>query len=209
MSSEQILAGLQITVDTYSGLRVVHHLFLIVVFIFFIFFKEKVSRLVSLYILLAFLTIFLTSLAPIRNIFYLIVFGFLTILAILEFLNPKNDYSMKGAPTINIIIALVAGFLGFWYPHFVEGYFKALYASPYGVIPCPTLLVILSFFLVFYPYTNRFFHWVLAIVGLFFGFFGLFVLKVRIDLALLALSLYTLYSLILLGAKKPQGGEVL
>jgi hypothetical protein len=151
----------------------------------------------------------LTSLAPIRNIFYLIVFGFLTILAILEFLNPKNDYSMKGAPTINIIIALVAGFLGFWYPHFVEGYFKALYASPYGVIPCPTLLVILSFFLVFYPYTNRFFHWVLAIVGLFFGFFGLFVLKVRIDLALLALSLYTLYSLILLGAKKPQGEEVL
>jgi len=209
MSSEQILAGLQMTVDTYSGLRVVHHLFLIVVFIFFIFFKEKVSRLVSLYILLAFLTIFLTSLAPIRNIFYLIVFGFLTILAILEFLNPKNDYSMKGAPTINIIIALVAGFLGFWYSHFVEGYFKALYASPYGVIPCPTLLVILSFFLVFYPYTNRFFHWVLAIVGLFFGFFGLFVLKVRIDLALLALSLYTLYSLILLGAKKPQGGEVL
>jgi len=208
MSSERILAGLQMTVNTYSGLRVVHHILLIVVFIFFISFKERVSRLVSLYTVLAFLTIFLTSLAPIGNIFYLVVFGILTTLAILEFLNPKTDYSMKGTPTINVVIALLSGFLGFWYPHFMEGYFKALYASPYGIIPCPTLLVILSFFLVFYPYSHKFFHWILTIVGLFFGFFGFFVLKVRIDLALLALSLYTLYSLILLGAKKPEEKEI-
>ena len=207
MSSEQILAGLKITVETYSGLRVVHHILLPVVLLFFVFFKEKASRLVSLYILLAFLTVFLISLAPIRNVFYLIVFGFLTILAVFEFLNPKNDYSMKDTPKINVIIALVAGFLGFWYPHFVEGSFKALYASPYGIIPCPTLLVILSFFLVFYPNSNRFFHWVLILVGLFFGFFGFFILKVRIDLALLALSLYTFYCLLLLGAKRPQGEE--
>lgn len=211
MSKELILSQLQATVDTYPVLlSILHHILLVVVVVLLLIYKEKVKRLVDFYITLVFFSVFLASIAPIVNPFLIVVFGILTLLGIREFINPKMDYSMKDTPTIHIMIALVAGFIGFWYPetHFTKGSFSALYSSPLGVIPCPTLTVVLSLFLLAYPFTNRLFHWILSGVGLFFGFVGLFILGVKIDLALFLLALYSFYSLLLLEIRKPKQNVV-
>ncbi len=201
-TATEIIRNLETTVDAYLWLRILHHILLVLVAILLWRLRQKAGWIVSLYLTFAFFSVFLGGITPIFNPFYLLVFGILTLLGILELIQSKMNFSMERTPKIHIAIALIGGFIGFWYPHFVESPFYCLIGSPLGVIPCPTLIVALSLFLLAYPKTNRVWHWVITLTGLFFGIVGLFKLGVILDLALLALAIYSLYSLILLGTKK-------
>ncbi len=75
---------------------------------------------------------------------------------------------------------------GLVYPHFVEVSSPAayLYAAPVGLIPCPTLAMVIGFTLLLGP-PGRAYGWILAVAGLFYGVFGVLRLGVWLDLGLI------------------------
>ena len=82
-------------------------------------------------------------------------------------------------------IGLVMIAFGWVYPHFLEGPAIAyLYASPVGLVPCPTLAVAIGFALLGNGLGSRAWGLTLAAVGLFYGLFGVLRLGVFLDIAL-------------------------
>ncbi|MCM3881981.1 MAG: hypothetical protein ND807_17875 [Vicinamibacterales bacterium] len=83
-------------------------------------------------------------------------------------------------------VGLVA--FGWCYPHFLEGWgwHRYLYAAPLGLLPCPTLSMAIGLTLIAGLSECRSWAGALAATGSFYGFFGVAVLGVPIDLALLA-----------------------
>ncbi len=74
------------------------------------------------------------------------------------------------------------------YPHFVhaESWTAYLYASPLGLVPCPTLAAIAGLALLLNLLESRIWSAIVAAAGVFYGAVGVMRLDVRIDAALLA-----------------------
>lgn len=83
--------------------------------------------------------------------------------------------------------ALMIAFAWF-YPHFVPGdsWLAYFYAPPLGLIPCPTLSMVVGFALSANGFSSRGWSRTLVVLGLFYGLFGAFRLGVGIDAILLA-----------------------
>ena len=91
------------------------------------------------------------------------------------------------APVWCRIVGLSLIAFGWFYPHFLAGgtWLKYLYAAPLGLIPCPTLSLVIGFALLANGYSSRAWSVTLAVLGLFYGVFGTFRLGVKIDLTLI------------------------
>ena len=99
----------------------------------------------------------------------------------------RGTTSMRG-----IGVTMIA--FGWLYPHFLRGDASAyLYASPVGLVPCPTLAVAIGFALVGNGLGSRVWSLTLAALGLFYGLFGVLRLTVLLDIGLVggALALVT------------------
>ena len=82
-------------------------------------------------------------------------------------------------------VAMIA--FGWLYPHFLEGHATAyLYASPVGLVPCPTLAVAIGFALLGNGLGSRIWSLTLVAVGLFYGLFGVLRLGVFLDIGLVS-----------------------
>jgi hypothetical protein len=81
------------------------------------------------------------------------------------------------------------------YPHFAvdSSPLAPLYASPLGVLPCPTLAAVIGLAILAQGLHSRAWATALALLGLFYGLFGTFVLRVFSD------TFLTVGSLMLLG----------
>ena len=81
--------------------------------------------------------------------------------------------------------------LGLVYPHFLraDSWIAYLYASPFALIPCPTLMVAIGTTFLFRTVGSMWWRTVLAIAGVFYGAVGVFTLHVWIDWPLLASAL--------------------
>jgi hypothetical protein len=91
-----------------------------------------------------------------------------------------------GAPLARATGAVMIAFA--WiYPHFLGGFPATTYlwAAPMGVIPCPTLSLVIGFALVFDAFESRSWPLVLSGVGLFYGIFGAARLGVALDVVLI------------------------
>lgn len=88
------------------------------------------------------------------------------------------------------------------YPHFLQGQTPLTYliAAPLGLIPCPTLSLVIGMSLVGYGPASRWWAITLAIAGGFYALFGSLRLGVWIDLVLLAGSV----GLLLLAIRRRQ-----
>ncbi len=77
--------------------------------------------------------------------------------------------------------------IGWAYPHFLEGPTPLLYlyAAPTGLIPCPTLSIVIGFALVLRNLESRSYSRILGAAGLFYGITGVMQLHVAIDWILL------------------------
>ena len=73
------------------------------------------------------------------------------------------------------------------YPHFLEGHstFTYLIASPLGLLPCPTLSMVIGWALLGYGPASRAWSLTLAGMAIFYGLFGALRLGVESDLVLL------------------------
>lgn len=85
---------------------------------------------------------------------------------------------------------------GWVYPHFLNdtGLVAYLYSAPTGLVPCPTLSVVIGFTLVLRGLRSRAWCLVLSVVGLFYGAFGAVRLGVMIDGILFVGALATVYA---------------
>jgi hypothetical protein len=74
-----------------------------------------------------------------------------------------------------------------FYPHFLVGKSPWLYliAAPVGLVPCPTLSLVLGFTLIFSGFHSRAWQAVCAAAGLFYALFGILILGVWLDIGLL------------------------
>jgi hypothetical protein len=89
------------------------------------------------------------------------------------------DSTMAGA-------ALVA--FGWTYPHFVrtDTWITYLYASPFGILPCPTLAVVIGSTLLVGAFRSASWSLALSVAGVLYGWIGFFTLGVALDIGLLA-----------------------
>jgi hypothetical protein len=60
-----------------------------------------------------------------------------------------------------------------------------VYAAPVGLVPCPTLSIVIGFTLLVGGFNSRKWMLILAIVGLFYGIIGYFRLGVKLDIGLI------------------------
>lgn len=106
----------------------------------------------------------------------------LVALAIVAAGSPARHVVAAPPPAVVLGGALV-GF-GCWYPHFVDGP-ALLYAAPVGLIPCPTLAVLLGATLAAGGFHSSRWSTAVAALGLFYGVVGVAWLGVWVDAVLI------------------------
>jgi len=96
---------------------------------------------------------------------------------------------------------------GWGYPHFLDtpSWVPYLYAAPTGLIPCPTLSIVIGLALIVRGLGARGWSALLAATGLFYGVFGALGLGVTLDWALAAGALVLL--LTAFRGSSPRGGR--
>jgi hypothetical protein len=104
--------------------------------------------------------------------------------------------SLWGAPGVALVI------FGWTYPHFLrtDSWTPYLYASPFGLLPCPTLSVVIGMTLLVPALRSSLWNTALFVAGLLYGGVGTFQLGVSLDWALLFASA-TLAGLLLHGRR--------
>lgn len=106
-----------------------------------------------------------------------------TALTALAMMGDRRPVSRGSAWAFGIGVATIT--FGWVYPHFLEGHPTAyLYAAPVGLVPCPTLAVVIGFALLGGGLGSRTWSLTLAAVGLFYGLFGVLRLGVFLDIGL-------------------------
>jgi hypothetical protein len=83
---------------------------------------------------------------------------------------------------------------GLFYPHFLDDRpsFFYLFAAPTGILPCPTLAMVIGFGLLGNGFGSRGWSITLAVMGVFYALFGLLRLHVWLDAGLLVSSVVLL-----------------
>ena len=194
-SPEQILAGLAGIANDYFYLAIIWHLIFLAFIIFLLTGKRTPKKYTAIFLTLPFISVSLMALLS-GNPFNAIVFFALSMILILYSLKlpvEKIDIKLNFAGIMGIIMIA----FGWLYPHFVESAtpLKYLYASPLGLIPCPTLSLVIGFTLLFQGFSSRRWMLILSIMGLYYGLTGMFNLKVFLDAGLVvgAIVLAMLY----------------
>ncbi|MBI5509130.1 MAG: hypothetical protein HY903_10285 [Deltaproteobacteria bacterium] len=112
------------------------------------------------------------------------------------------------APAWSVLVGIGMVCFGLVYPHFLQSAspLTCLYAAPTGLVPCPTLSLVIGLALVADGLGSRTWSVVLACAGLFYGLFGTLRLGVYLDLGLIVGAAALLVRGILLPAKASVGG---
>ncbi len=99
--------------------------------------------------------------------------GFIVFYWTKEIINPKFDLDFKDVKGYKFVVLLIM-IWGFWYPTYIYGQgfifcLKDTLLSNYGLMPCPTTMVILSLMTLNYPKGNRSLFNLFTIYALFIG----------------------------------------
>lgn len=98
------------------------------------------------------------------------------------------DIPVHRSPTLASLAGIAMIGFAWMYPHFLEGgsAMRYLYAAPVGLIPCPTLSVVVGFGLLAGGLGSRAWCLVLAAMSFFYGLVGAIRLGVYLDIGLIA-----------------------
>ncbi len=119
----------------------------------------------------------------------LVFSGLILALGLISFRLPNRSVTLTRKWTFPLGIAVLIYALV--YPHFLVTDSNLVYfiAAPLGIVPCPTLSLVLGFALIFSGFHSRMWSFTAGSVGLFYALFGIFRLGVWLDLGLLLASL--------------------
>jgi hypothetical protein len=90
-----------------------------------------------------------------------------------EIINPQIDLDFKSTPGKKFIVLIILVW-GLWYPTYIYGQgfvfsTKDFVFSNYGLMPCPTTMVVLSLMTLKYPVGNRNLYNLFTVYALFIG----------------------------------------
>lgn len=131
------------------------------------------------------------------NPFHMATFAILSVIAFIELIFGRHQVLISASNNATIFIVFIFLFIGVWYPEFVHTNSLAmLFVSPLGIVPCPTLIVVLSLFTLNSSGIGKLQYFATIIIGAVYALIGVFILKVYLDAALGILVLYSIYILI-------------
>ena len=170
-SPEQILNGLALTANNFYIVSIIWHLLVLLFFIVLLSGRKLSNKQVMAFLTLPLLTTALFALM-ISNPFNGIVFSVITIILWFTIYNTPGELVALKWDAISFA-GLAFILFGLFYPHFLEGngYLQYLYKAPTGLIPCPTLSLVIGFTLLFHGFNHRKWMWYLSCLGLFYGIF--------------------------------------
>jgi hypothetical protein len=197
IKSEDIVNGLQSIVNDYSTFAILWHGIFYIIIAALMAKWVPSNKIFSLMLSLPILSVAIFAWIA-GNPFNGTIFSLATILLVVFGFRVSSqpiDYSQLPF----IIVGILMIVFGLVYPHFInsDSVVRYLYATPAGLIPCPTLSIIIGFLLLYNGFNSPPFTLILIVLGLFYGTFGVFKLAVHLDLFLLFGSITLLIKYIL------------
>jgi hypothetical protein len=193
-SSDQILASLKAIVNSWQIAAVLWHLYFAIIIAGLIAGTRLLKR--DFGILLALPLLFVSIIAWLSaNPFNGIVFALLGVLLIyISIKMPREPVEI--APISALLPGILMVIFGWIYPHFLNtsSWWTYLYAAPSGLIPCPTLSIVIGFTLIVNKPGSLAYSITLGVAGLLYGLLGVFKLGVTIDWILLLGALLILFT---------------
>jgi hypothetical protein len=181
---DQILAALADLANQWKTLAIVWHVYFIAL-IAMLFFLHPSRRLVGILLSLPLLSV--SALAwssgnPFNGGLFALAAIAMLILAFRLSVEPVD-----WAPTWVAAAGAAMFVFGWVYPHFLNApsFVPYLYAAPVGIVPCPTLSIVIGVALMLDGLESRGWSLVLAAMGIFYALFGALRLGVTIDLVML------------------------
>ena len=184
-SPSEILEGLTHIANNWIGIAVAWHIAIAGLLAALIVGWRPTQRLLRLLLALPLVSVSVFAWLT-RNPFNGVLFALGTVaLSAVGARLPAVPVQRASDPAVLIGLATVA--FGWVYPHFLEGgsALRYLYAAPTGLIPCPTLSVVVGFALLAGGLGSRAWSLMLAAIGLFYGLFGTLRLGVYLDIGLI------------------------
>ncbi|HNY15471.1 MAG TPA: hypothetical protein PKI12_08010 [Bacteroidales bacterium] len=198
---EAILSGLQKIVNDYSIIAIIWHILFYALVVALIAKWLPSNRFLALLFCLPVLSVAVMAFMT-GNPFNGILFSLLTLLLFIFGLRATVQ-PLQVSQIIFMVIGILMIVFGLFYPHFTQGdsFMKYFYASPAGLIPCPTLSIIIGFLLLYNGLGSQAITLLVVIYGLFYGLFGTLRLAVYPDIFLIfgSVSLLVKYVLSLRG----------
>jgi hypothetical protein len=183
--TEEIINGLQSIVNDYTTFAIVWHALFYFLLAALIVKWQPSNKLLGLLICLPLLSVAVFAWIS-GNPFNGILFSVITILVIIfGFKTSNQPIQMSQVPFMVIGILMIV--FGLVYPHFINAgsFLKYLYASPAGLIPCPTLSILIGFLLLYNGLGSQSITLTFIAFGLFYGIFGVLKLAVYLDVFLI------------------------
>lgn len=185
LKAEEIINGLQSIVNDYSTIALIWHAVFYILIAALIAKWEPSNKILGLLISLPLLSVAILAWIT-GNPFNGTMFSIATILIFIFGLK-TNSQPINYSQLTFMIAGILMIIFGLVYPHFInpDSILKYLYASPAGLIPCPTLSVIIGFLLLYNGFGSQPITLTLIVLGLFYGIFGVLKLAVYLDIFLL------------------------
>jgi hypothetical protein len=182
---DQILVSLQSIANQFTPVAILWHVVMFIFIALLLFRVFPPNRLTGILLSLPLISVAVLAWVS-GNPFNGSVFALLAILVLVFGLRaPAGPVEISRLPFLIAGIAMVV--FGLVYPHFLENgsLVRYLVAAPTGLIPCPTLSVVIGFALIFSGLNSQALTLTLIVAGLFYGLFGAFRLGVTLDIFLL------------------------
>ena len=181
---EDIINGLQSIVNDYSTFAIIWHALFYLLLAALIFNWGPSNRLLGIMICLPLISVAVFAWLN-GNPFNGSLFTLMAILICIFSVRGSNEPVVVSQLPFMIIGILMIVF-GLVYPHFIQAssFLKYLYASPVGLVPCPTLSVLIGFLLLYNGLGSQSLTLTFIVFGLFYGLFGALKLSVYLDIFL-------------------------
>ena len=191
-TAEQILLGLKEVANNWRPLAIFWHVYFAALVMILTSGIRPARRTAGLLLGLPLLSVSIAA-WTVSNPFNGVVYAIIGVLVIyLSTRLPRENVRL--APLPIMIPGIILFLFGWVYPHFLEttSFFPYLYSAPTGLIPCPTLSIVIGLFLILDCLGSRALSLILGLSGLFYGLIGAFRLRVSIDGVLLLGAVITL-----------------
>jgi hypothetical protein len=145
---------------------------------------------------------FLSLSATVVSVLYMIVpniiiFALFFLLILRAYFTKKLNFPLTNIARVDLLFGIVGLVFGFWYLHWVQSpaWLNALLFSPLGAVNCPTMVTVCGFLCLSQEPRSAALEATVALITLYFGFFGLFRLGAYVDVALIICALFLIVRL--------------
>jgi hypothetical protein len=127
----------------------------------------------------------------------IIIFAMFFLLIIHAYLTKNLNFDFKNIAPANLFFGILGLVFGFWYLHWVESpvWLNAFLYSPLGAVNCPTMVTVCGFLCLSQKPRSPILEVAVALITLYFGFFGIFRLGAYVDVALILCALFLIVRL--------------